>query len=212
MNTSTLKSALSVDETAGIACNIRASRIVFAAFCGMFAVACRAAVDIESMPQWTFADTEVSTNCPLSMCKRPVENVSFSLECLGLASNNVEVAFGRDANTNGVLEICERGLSLGWDCGEWRLRSHVAEFTCQPATTNVAKRLDFFMHVDGFFPRSMRCHENGVALDWGFPSALPSWVFDPGWDTLRLSVRGIDGCCESFNASVKVEGSVISLR
>jgi len=191
---------------------IRTARGCYASLFAVLAAVCQAEVGIDAMPQWTFADTEVSTNCPLRMCKNPIENVRFTLECIGLASNNVEVAFGRDANTNGVLEVCERGLSIGWDCGEWRLRSFAEDFTCEPATTNMQKRLDFFLHVDGCLPQTMRCRENGVALEWGFPSGVPSWVFDSGWDTLRLAVRGVDGGCESLNACVKVEGSIISFR
>ena len=199
-------------EKASIIRSNRAARTGFAVFCAVVASVCMAAVDIDSMPQWTFADTEVSTNCPLPMAKNPIENVRCSLELVGLASNNVEVAFGRDANTNGVLDICERSLSLGWDCGEWRMRSHAAEFACQPATTNVAKRLDFFLHVDGYAPQRMHCRENGTELDWGFASGIPPWVFDPDWDMLRLTVRGVDCGFGAFNAAVKVEGSVITFR
>lgn len=194
---------------------VLASKVVLAVVICMLAAVCMAAVDIGAMPQWEYADTEVSTNCPLPMAKNPIENVRFSLAFMGCASNNVEVAFGRDANTNGVLEICERGLELGWDCGEWFMRSLAepeSRYACQPASTNSLKQFAFFMHVSDYVPNTLTCRENGVRLDWGFAAGIPRWAFDPAWDTLRLTVRGVDGGGESLGAVVKVEGTEISIR
>ena len=194
---------------------VHATSVVLAAAVCTVAAVCASAVDIGTMPSWEYVDTEVSTNCPLSMAKNPIENVRFSMSFAGGASNNVEVAFGHDSNTNGVLEISERGLEVGWDCGEWFMRSLAAPgpgFTCQPATTNTLKQFDFFMHVAEFVPQTLRCRENGVRLDWGIAAGIPQWAFDPAWDTLRLTVRGVDGGGESFGATVKVEGTEISLR
>ena len=80
------------------------------------------AVEIGGLPEWEFADTEVSTNVPLSCAKENARHLLVSLELAGTPSNNVEVAFGRDVNTNGVLEVGEIGMTVGWDCGEWKLR------------------------------------------------------------------------------------------
>ena len=41
------------------------------------------------------------------------------------SSTDMQVAFGRDANTNGVLEIGETGIPLGGDCGQWRVREGI---------------------------------------------------------------------------------------
>lgn len=192
---------------------VHATSVVLAAAVCAIATVCASAVDIGTMPSWEYADTEVSTNCPLSMARNPMENVRFSMSFAGGASNNVEVAFGHDSNTNGVLEVCERGLELGWDCGEWFMRT-LGEpgYACQPATTNSLKQFDFFMHVSAYAPQTLRCRENGVRLDWGFAAGIPQWAFDPAWDTLRLTVRGVEGGGESLGATVKVEGTEISLR
>ena len=124
------------------------------AACAVAAEICFGAIDIGAMPHWVYADTEVSTNFPLRLARNPAEDLRFSLEFLSCESNNVEVAFGLDANTNGVLDVSERGLSVGWDCGEWLIRSLGEEpFLCDAATTNEEKRLDFAMKWKGLFPR-----------------------------------------------------------
>ena len=111
------------------------------AACAVAAEICFAAIDIGAMPHWVYADTEVSTNFPLRLARNPAEDLRFSLEFLSCESNNVEVAFGLDANTNGVLDVSERGLSVGWDCGEWFIRSLGEEpFLCDAATTAMQRR------------------------------------------------------------------------
>ena len=80
------------------------------------------AVEVGGLPAWEFADTEVSTNVPFAFPQVNVKHFFLSMELAGTPSNNVQVAFGRDANTNGVLEVEEAGFAIGWDCGEWRVR------------------------------------------------------------------------------------------
>ena len=49
--------------------------------------------------------------------------MSFAL--LASPSNNVEVAFGCDAN--GTLEDSDTAFAIGWDCGEWFFRDVAAD-------------------------------------------------------------------------------------
>lgn len=181
--------------------------------CGILSCAGAAPVEIGTLPQWVYADTEVSTNCPMRLLRNSVEDVRFSLEFTGGESNNVEVAFGRDVNTNGILELPERGLSVGWDCGSWFLRGLDGDtLLCESVTTNAEKRLDFSLHVSGCRARRLACRENNVLLEWDLGATVPSWMFDPQWNMVRIAVRGVDGNCESFSATVTVDGTTIRIR
>lgn len=184
------------------------------AICCAAAGECQAAgVAVSDMPAWTFADTETSTNCALRIARNPVEDLSLVLEFAGGESNNVEVAFGFDANTNGVLDVSERGLSVGWDCGEWVFRSLGREsLVCPAATTNAQKRLCFSMHVSGYTAKCIAASENDVPIDWGVGSAPPQWAFDPGWNMLRLAVRGVECPFDSLRAAVSVDAIKIRIR
>lgn len=182
---------------------------------GYCAVLCThaAGVMVESMPHWVYADTEVSTNCQMRLRRNPIEDLRFSLEFSGGESNNVEVAFGCDVNTNGVLEISEKGLSVGWDCGSWFVRSlGECGAISEPVTTNAEKRLDFAMHVSGYRARRLACLENNVPLEFDLRAQDSSRMFDPQWNMVRLSVRGVDGNCESFGVAVTVDGTSIKIR
>ena len=114
------------------------------------------AVEVAGLPAWEFADTEVSTNVPFAFSLGSVKHLQLALELAGTPSNNVQVSFGRDVNTNGVLEARETGLLVGWDCGQWILRGgEIAgtrlacgrAWSASEMTTNRVKRLDFDLGV-----------------------------------------------------------------
>ena len=69
------------------------------------------------LPQPEFVDAGASTNVALSALSASGE-LSFSLSFVPGASNNVEVAFGADLDSDGVLSPDERRMEAGWDCGD----------------------------------------------------------------------------------------------
>ena len=161
------------------------------------------------LPPWETADTEVSTNCPFALEQSNVRHFRFRLDCIGTPSNNVQVAFGRDANTNGVLEISETGLAVGWDCGQWVLRGFTTnDWSVIGVTTNEAKTLEFDLSVGRGRPKRISVSENGVPFAWTLPAKLPPWMYSKDWDMLRLTVRGIDPPEESVRAEIELAGAV----
>ena len=178
------------------------------------------AVEVGGLPAWEFADTEVSTNVPFAFPQVNVKHFFLSMELAGTPSNNVQVAFGRDANTNGVLEVEEAGFAIGWDCGEWRVRGCLGsleglgslEWCAEETTTNRVKKLAFDMFILKAKPKRISAAENGVPLDWHLPAPLPRALYDTSWDTLRLTVRGVDSADESLRAQVQVGGMYLFIR
>ena len=180
------------------------------------------AVEVGGLPPWEFVDTEVSTNVPFALPEKDARHLLLALELAGTPSNNVQAAFGRDANTNGVLEVEEAGLVLGWDCGSWKLRAEseelravgvpMNEWATVAVTTNRVKKLAFDMFILKAKPKRIFAAENGVPLDWHLPAPLPRALYDKSWDTLRLTVRGVDSADESLRAQVQVGGMYLFIR
>ena len=81
------------------------------------------AVDVPALPGAEFADTEVSTNVALAVGAARNRRLVFSVELQASPSNNVEVAVGCDADADGRLSLAESALVVGYDCGEWFVRS-----------------------------------------------------------------------------------------
>ena len=86
---------------------------------GFVAAAACAANVAPTLPPVEFPDTEVVTNVPIPSLAQEVRNYTFAMSFAGTSSNNVEIAFGTDADGDGALCDDEVSLSAGWDCGEW---------------------------------------------------------------------------------------------
>ena len=97
--------------------------LVIVAICGALTAQRLFAVEVPAMPGAEFADTEVSTNVALSVGAARNRRLVFSVELQASPSNNVEVAVGCDADADGRLSLAESALVVGYDCGEWFVRS-----------------------------------------------------------------------------------------
>ncbi len=92
-----------------------------AAMIAVAAFSAHAATSRMSLPPREHADTEVVTNVPFGAAMDRTGDFNFSLSFNGTPSNNVEMAFGVDANADGVLSVAETEMSIVWDCGEWKV-------------------------------------------------------------------------------------------
>ena len=75
------------------------------------------------LPPVEYIDTETTTNVPFMAWQEHVGKFKFSLTRRTTATNNVQFAFGRDADDDGALALEESDLVVGWDCGtvEWSI-------------------------------------------------------------------------------------------
>ena len=190
-------------------------RLVFTACCCLAASAALGAdAVLGGMPRGEFADTEAATNVPFAFHRTWVRGFRFELDFAGTPSNNVQLAFGRDLDSDGVLAADETGMTFAWDCGEWRIVSgtNLAYFAAAAATTNSSKRLEWDLRMKRMRMRRLDVSENGVAL---FPELVDSpepWFYSPDWNILRLTARGVDASAESAGVSLDVTGYTINLR
>ena len=124
------------------------------------------------------------------------------------------VAIGRDTNEDGELSVDETALVVGWDCGEWIMRS--GEFdgflSAVPATGNVNKTLVWKLYETDGRIWCLIATENGRAIDFGIAGSIPAWTFSDSWDLVRLVARGADEGGESFVAKFTANGTSIRLR
>ena len=119
------------------------------------------------LPPCEFADTESATNHLFSTTRPGSQILSFQIGLLASPSNNVEIAIGRDSDEDGELSIDETAMVVGWDCGEWVVRSPEsgAALYAQAASGNVSRLLEWTLHVSDGEVRSLAAMENGEPLD-----------------------------------------------
>ena len=189
-------------------------RLIFMAGCLAAASACGADTVLGGMPRCAYADTEAATNVPFAFQSAGVRGFCFELDFAGTPSNNVQLAFGRDLDSDGVLSADEADMTFAWDCGEWRIvnGTNLAFCAAAAATTNSAKRLEWDLRMKRTRMRHLDVLENGAAL---FPELADSpepWFYSPDWDILRLTARGVDAPAESARVVLDITGYTINLR
>ena len=166
------------------------------------------------LPRSEFADTEMTTNCPFDFGQRFVRDFRFDMTFVGTASNCVQLAFGRDVDADGGLDAGETGLTFAWDCGTWRLVGPGGAFARSWAslTTNSVKNLHWDLRVVRRRARNLTLCENGAPLSVDGDVPDVSWLFDPDWNALRLTVRGVDAPEEEVRVNLDISGYVIEVR
>lgn len=145
-----------------------------------------------------FPDSEVSTNVAFSAASSLPGEFRYAFTFGANASNNVQIAFGTDADQDGALDLDETDLTVGWRCGAWIARDRSGRLLAgEPASaTNVTETLAC----------RVRLGADGGPLSWGFSDSggpvltgAPA-PFDSRWNMFRLTARGAG----AENPSVRV--------
>ena len=148
-----------------------------------------------------YADTEIATNVPCALNLPSLKEYRIGLGLVGTPSNNVEVALGHDADSDGVLSLDEAAISLAWDCGEWTARGirdrglgigDVPLMTSGPDT-------------NGFVVAE-------IAVAVSNHKAKPAWLYDRTWNLVRVTRRGVDDPEERVSLYTRVAGTLILVR
>ena len=86
------------------------------------------------------------------------------------------------------------------------------EWFAETVTTNEVKTLDVDVEIFREGGRQIGSAENGMTVEWDGADELPRVMYDNSWNTLRLTVRGVDRADESLRALVRSMGMVIFIR
>lgn len=170
-----------------------------------------------ALPPAVHADTETVTNVPFATALDVAGRLSFGLVCRATASNNVEVAFGRDSDGNGMLDVGEEDCIVGWDCGAWFVREGAdgEALTVVPdqSPTGDVRTLSWRLRVgaDGT-PSRLDARTDGATVFGALADAPPAWLHSPSWNLLRLTGRGLDASLESFSVAVAPDGTTLFVR
>ena len=187
---------------------------VIALCAGLAGTALAAVLQPEALPRCEFADTEVTTNCPFSFASPFVVDFRLTMEFDSTPSNNVQIAFGRDSDADGVLSAGETDMTLAWDCGEWMLigTNALPSAVLPSVDTNAHKTVLWNLHLKRKVPKHLLLTENDQPLLPDFTSDPEPWFYDRTWNMLRLTARGIDNPAESFVVDLNEKGALIFLR
>ena len=164
------------------------------------------------LPPAAHVDTETVANVPLAASLDAAGRFAFSLTCIATPTNNVEVAFGRDANGNGTLDVDEVERVVGWDCGAWFTRGGAdGEYVTAETGSGEETRTISWELKTGLrgTPSRLSVVADGVTV---FSELSLADGYSPTWNMMRLVGRGLDASQESFSVTVSPDGTTIFMR
>ena len=144
------------------------------------------AVEVAALPDAAFPDTEVSTNFTIAVGAVANRKLVFALELQASPSNNVEVAIGCDADGDGHLSLDESGLTVGYDCGEWFVRSAAKDAVTFAVVSDA-----------GTFRRVYEVRSRQI---------------DPSWNLVKVTRRGLGVSNESVTVSFVESGFGLTIK
>ena len=160
------------------------------------------------------ASTEVSTNIAFNAVRGDVRDVRMHFAFDGVPSNCVQVAFGRDADGDGVLSFDETDAVYGWRNGRYFAEDVKAGVrTEEPeAATGRALSVRMRMTKESLPAHFAATNGVGVAVLGDIASSVPTWVYRPEWNLMRVTRRGPGVPAEWFRSDIKYDELFIIMR
>ena len=168
---------------------------------------------VNTMPETAHDDTEVVTNHPFAAIRADSRLFALRLELDATPSNSVEVAFGRDADCDGVLSRFEATMRVGWDCGVWEIvdcaTGDVFSEPGSPGPVSLSWMLNF---SPAGVPKSLATSVSGTGVFAALAEHPPQFLFSKDWNMVRVTCRGIESPHPSLSGSFANHPFVIRLR
>ena len=190
--------------------------VLFSMFVVMAAAASARTILVPAQPVSEFADTEVSTNIVLHASRTDTREFGIHIQLAGTPTNALEAAFGRDMNTNGVLDVQEIDTVYGWRGGRYFIENVRAweRIESDAATNALSGVVDIQLRNDAqTVPKRFTATCGGVAA---FPELAtmppPAWLFREEWDMVRVTRRGAGVPSEWLRCDIEYASFAIRLR
>ena len=158
-------------------------------------VALAVRIEVPSPPVSPFADTEVTTNISFGAANGHVRYLELAFALDGCASNCVQVAFGHDADGDGVLSFAETDTLYGWRNGRYFAESvadgvRMEEPVADPTATSCAFAIDMRLSKDLALLGFSATNGLGMAVLTNLSVSAHGWLYRPEWDAMRVTRRG----------------------
>ena len=173
-------------------------------------------ITVPTQPVSPFADTEVSTNVVIHESRTDVRDVQIHFQLEGTPTNNLEVAFGCDANTNGLLDVSEIETVYGWRGRRYFIENVRAweRFEIPAAASALCGVIDIQLQNDKHFvPRSFAATCGGEpAFATLSTTPPPAWLFRNEWNMVRVVRRGAGTPSEWVRCDVRHNSFALKVR
>ena len=149
---------------------------------------------VSPLPVSQCADTEVTTNIAFNTIRSDVKTLElkFLLECS--SSNCIQVALGRDADSDGILSFAETDVVYGWRNGRHFVED--AKGACRYeenlslAQENAHNFAIIIRTTKEYQPKMFSAMADSTSLFMSLTETVPAWLYRPEWNLMRITRRG----------------------
>ena len=190
-----VRSTLPPAWSASPACShvIRMDRVVLfvVAALAVEAALARTIVVPPAMPE--YADTEVSTNIAFNADDAHMREFEMRFALDGGMSNCVQVAFGKDADGDGVPGADEAETLYGWRTGRYFAESVAEGLRIEEADSGNVNSRVFAINLRLKKGEGLRyftaTNDMGVAIFTNLNATVQNWLYKPDWNMMRVTRR-----------------------
>ena len=171
---------------------------------------------VSDLPPSPYADTEVSSNVVFNATRGDAKFFDVRLELTGTVSNNVQIAFGRDADGDGNLALEETGLVLAWRGGRYCVENvpeseRIVEASASESGTTR------FLHMRVMTDRDLEPRTASFTNEAGpcfadLSDSAPNWLYRPDWNLLKVTRRGVDSASEWCRVECEYRKFVVRIK
>ena len=173
-------------------------------------------VVVPPQPMSPYADTEVSTNIPFSVSSEHAREIEMRFALDGCMSNCVQVAFGKDADGDGVLGADEAETLYGWRNGRYFAESVADGLRVEEADSGNMHSRVFAINLRLKKGEGLRyftaTNDMGVAIFTNLNATAQNWLYKPDWNMMRVTRRGPGVPAEWFSCDLSSHFFYIKLR
>ena len=172
-------------------------------------------VVVPTMPVSPYADTEVSTNVAINIAQISYSDLEFHFS--GTPTNNLELAFGTDVNTNGVLDAEEVETRFGWRSGRYFIENALTWERFVSGSASGVQNFSVEMHLDIRYAQQQvkRMNVSGInasAFGGLVSERPPAWLWRREWNLMRVTRRGTEPPSDWFEYNAGHCGFTLKVR
>ena len=160
-----------------------------------------------------YADTEVTTNIAINTQRFYVKEFGLNISFEAASSNNIQVAFGRDEDGNGILSFSETDAVYGYRNGKSVIEDVKNAVRYDEVVADGSQNFNIKIRMKkDYTPKEFSASVGAYQIFTDFSSDVPSWLYRPDWNLMRVTRRGAGAPAEWLSCDIKYSHFYIIVR
>ena len=169
--------------------------------------------NVSPLPVSPYADTEVTTNIAINTQRFDVKEFGLNISFEAASSNNIQVAFGRDEDENGILSFSETDAVYGYRNGKSVIEDVKNAVRYEEDLIDGRRNFNVRMRMrSDYTPKEFSASVGTSQIFTDFSSDVPSWLYRPDWNLMRVTRRGASANSEWLSCNIKYSHFHIIVR